>query len=101
MLEATQISKSFGVTKALVDVDFSVGAGEIVALAGENGSGKSTLSKIIAGALRPDQGTLALDGVAHHFTRPRDERDPLVERIARAGEVMGDAVERQGALVGP
>jgi len=57
------IGRSFGATRALDGVDFAVRSGEIHALVGENGAGKSTLMKILSGALRPDAGTMALDGV--------------------------------------
>ncbi len=57
------ITRSFGATKALDGVDFAVRAGEIHALVGENGAGKSTLMKILSGALRPDAGTMTLDGI--------------------------------------
>ncbi len=48
------IDKSFPGVHALHDVDFSVAAGEILALVGENGAGKSTLIKILTGADRAD-----------------------------------------------
>lgn len=57
------IAKRFGATRALEGVDFAVRSGEIHALVGENGAGKSTLMKILAGALRPDAGSMTLDGL--------------------------------------
>jgi putative ABC transport system ATP-binding protein len=50
--------------RALQNVDFDVGRGEFVSLAGPSGSGKSTLLNIIGGLDRPDEGTVEIDGVA-------------------------------------
>ena len=62
LLEVRGVSKAFGPTEALVDVDFDVRAGEIHALVGQNGSGKSTLVKILAGVYDPDAGSIAVEG---------------------------------------
>lgn len=62
LLETKGIYKSFGPTRALVDVNFLVNRGEIRGLVGENGSGKSTLSSIIAGAQKADEGKMLLNG---------------------------------------
>jgi ribose transport system ATP-binding protein len=72
VLSASAINKRYGAVTALVDVDFDVNQGEIVALAGENGSGKSTLAKIIAGVIKRDGGTLTVDGERVEFARPKD-----------------------------
>ncbi len=50
------VSKVFGGVRALDDVSFEVGPGEVHCLAGENGSGKSTLIKIITGVYQPEPG---------------------------------------------
>ena len=62
ILEACQISKSFGGVQALRDVSFSLRRGEVHALMGENGAGKSTLVKIFAGLHSRDSGDLFLFG---------------------------------------
>ena len=55
-LDARNLSKTFGGAKALQNVDFSVGFGEVHGLLGTNGSGKSTLIKILSGYHVPDPG---------------------------------------------
>jgi ribose transport system ATP-binding protein len=62
MLEARDIRKAYGGIVALHGVDLTVRAGSVHALLGENGAGKSTLVKVLGGAVRPDSGTLQLDG---------------------------------------
>ena len=62
LLEVAGLTKSFRGLKAVDRASFSVGAHEIVALIGPNGAGKTTCFNLIAGALPPDAGTIALDG---------------------------------------
>jgi simple sugar transport system ATP-binding protein len=62
--EAENVSKSFGETRALVDVSLAVQAGECHALVGRNGAGKSTLVSLFTGLNRPDRGTIRLAGEA-------------------------------------
>ena len=64
MLEAHGIRKSFRRRTVLAGVDLEVAPGELVAVVGENGSGKSTLLRILAGDLRPDQGSVMTCGQA-------------------------------------
>ncbi|MGX5770320.1 ATP-binding cassette domain-containing protein [Microbacterium trichothecenolyticum] len=63
LLEVRGIRKSFGHVRAVRDGDLTVHSGEVVAVVGDNGAGKSTFISCIAGALRPDEGTIAIDGV--------------------------------------
>ena len=62
ILTINNLSKSFGVVKALTDISFSVRKGEIHTVLGENGAGKSTLVKIISGEEVPDSGSVELEG---------------------------------------
>ena len=74
MIEVEGVTKSFGATRALAAVTFSVGDGEIVGLLGPNGAGKTTLVRTIATLVRPDSGRVRVGGfdVATH---PRQVRE--------------------------
>ncbi|MBV5279752.1 MAG: sugar ABC transporter ATP-binding protein, partial [Actinobacteria bacterium] len=70
IFEARQITKNYPGTCALNCVDFSLKKGEVHALVGENGAGKSTLMQIMAGVLKPDQGTILLNGTEVQLHNP-------------------------------
>ncbi len=72
ILECKGISKSFGGTHALKNVDFRLKKGEVHSLLGENGAGKSTLMKIIIGLYRADQGEIFFDGQPYSARGPAD-----------------------------
>lgn len=74
LLAAEGLTKRFGGVAALVDVDFEVDAGEVIALVGDNGAGKSTLIKALSGAQPADTGTIRLDGVPVSIRSPQDAR---------------------------
>jgi ABC-2 type transport system ATP-binding protein len=63
MIRFDQLSKRFGRVRALTDVTFEVGPGDIVGLLGHNGAGKSTLLQIVAGQLLPTEGRARVGGV--------------------------------------
>jgi erythritol transport system ATP-binding protein len=72
LLRAEGITKIYGGTVALDNVDFNVYRGKVNVLVGENGAGKSTLMKIIAGAETASQGRLLLEGKPVQFKSPRE-----------------------------
>ncbi len=62
VLQIENVTRSFGATPVLSGVTFSLGRGKILGLAGENGAGKSTLARLISGRLKPDSGSITLNG---------------------------------------
>ena len=74
LLAVRRVSKAFGATRALVDVDFTARAGEVHALLGENGAGKSTLMAVLAGLFPPDAGAMTLAGRPFAPAGPRQAR---------------------------
>ena len=62
LLETKSLTKYFGDTHAVDQVDFSVAQGELLALIGSNGAGKTSLVNLISGLLRPDSGTILFQG---------------------------------------
>ena len=68
IVELHGVEKHFGAVRALEGVDFDVAAGECIGLVGHNGAGKSTLVQLLAGALAPDHGRIAIQGAVqeHH-----------------------------------
>ena len=62
ILEAKNISKSFGKTQALKNVDFYLNKAQIHGLLGENGAGKSSLMNILSGIYQPEGGSIYIEG---------------------------------------
>jgi ribose transport system ATP-binding protein len=70
LLEASGVSKRYGGVAALARAEFHASAGEVHALIGENGAGKSTFIQILAGAVKPDEGTILFDGKPFRAATP-------------------------------
>ena len=62
LLEVENLTKAFGGLIAVNGMSFAVSPGEVLGLIGPNGSGKTTLLNLIAGTIRPDAGTIRMDG---------------------------------------
>jgi len=78
-LEVRRVSKLFGSTVALWQVDFEAGAGQFALALGANGSGKSTLLRVIAGLTSPSAGDV-------HWARGGHAANP---RVAYVGHASG------------
>ena len=89
VLQAVDIAKTYGVTRALKGVNFEVRRGKVTVLFGENGAGKSTLMKILSGVEKPTAGQLILDGEPINLESTNDavERGiSIIHQELNAGE---------------
>ena len=100
MLEARDITKDFGGTRALDRVNFSARRGEVHAVLGENGAGKSTLMKIIGGALQPDGGALSLDGRPVRFDSPHEAMDAGVSVVHQQFTLVPELTVAENIFLG-
>ncbi|HAT01863.1 MAG TPA: sugar ABC transporter ATP-binding protein [Oribacterium sp.] len=82
-LQVNNLCKSFGITKAVQNVSFTIRKGEVHALIGENGSGKSTLTNMLTGIYSIDSGTFILDGEEIHPKNQVDANDHGVSIIVQ------------------
>ena len=73
-LQLHGITKRYPAVVANSEVSLTVQPGEIHAVLGENGAGKSTLMKIIYGSVKPDAGSVMIDGVAVTIRNPQEAR---------------------------
>ena len=71
ILTVSRLSKAFGGVQAVADVSFSLGAAEFLALIGPNGAGKTTCFNMLNGYLKPDTGSVKLEGTELVGLRPR------------------------------
>jgi branched-chain amino acid transport system ATP-binding protein len=85
LLKTTQLTKSFGDTHAVDHVDFTVAAGEVLALIGSNGAGKTTLINLISGLIAPDSGRVDFQGT--DITRASTHRK-IALGIARSFQLV-------------
>jgi simple sugar transport system ATP-binding protein len=83
------LSKRFGATQALDDVDLDVGRGQVVALMGANGAGKSTLAKIASGVIRPDSGRILISGREISLSSPQAARAVGIVVVHQSTDQLG------------
>lgn len=79
-LELRNVSKSFGPTPVLHDINLSVEKGEFVAIVGYSGAGKTTLISLIAGLMQPDSGTMTLNDL--EITAPGPDRGVVFQNYS-------------------
>lgn len=100
LLQMQGIVKAFPGVQALRDVDLTLQAGEVLALLGENGAGKSTLMKILGGAVRPDAGSILLDGRAARIASPHGARRAGIALIHQELNLVPSLSARENVFLG-
>jgi ribose transport system ATP-binding protein len=98
-LRVTGLSKSFGATQALSNVELTLRRGEVHALLGENGAGKSTLLKILAGTQAKDSGTLELLGSAYAPSGPQHAQHLGVAFVSQEPALCPDLSVAENVLL--
>ncbi|MFK7893882.1 MAG: ATP-binding cassette domain-containing protein [Granulosicoccus sp.] len=81
VLQMSNVSKSFGGLRALIDVDLSLYPQEILAIVGDNGAGKSTLIKVLTGVYRADSGSMQVHGEKLELNTRRDSIDAGIAAV--------------------
>ena len=99
-VEVTQVGKTYGPVRALVELSLSLLPGEIHALVGENGSGKSTLVGILSGLVIPDEGTITVEGDTVARFAPRQARSHGVYTVFQDGSLIPDLTIAQNLYIG-
>ena len=99
VLELQNLHKSFGALQATRDLSICVNAGEIHALIGPNGAGKTTLMQQIYGALKPDTGTVLLNGCDITGLSVADRVQAGIGRSFQISNVLMDFTVLENAII--
>ena len=99
VLGLQNLHKSFGALQATRDLSFCVNAGEIHALIGPNGAGKTTLIQQIYGALKPDTGTVLLNGRDITGLSVADRVQAGIGRSFQISNVLMDFTVLENAII--
>lgn len=100
LIECRNLRKSFGPTRALVDVSLCVRRGEVIGLIGENGSGKSTLTSILAGVQPADSGELYYAGVPFKPANMLQAQERGVAMIVQEAATLPSVKVSENVFVG-
>lgn len=100
VLEARNVSKRYGQTRAIADVSITLSPGEVHGLVGHNGAGKSTLLRMLSGAERPDSGDLVLDGQRLELGSPGEAIEKGVSCVYQELSILENLTVAQNLFLG-
>ena len=100
MLHVEGLKVRYGQVTALWDVGFDVREGEIVALIGANGAGKTTTLKTLSGLMRPEAGTVLLDGDALEKRSTMEIVERGVIHVPEGRKLFPEMTVRENLLLG-
>ena len=99
MLEARNVSVSYGKLMAVKDVSFSINEGKIVTIIGPNGAGKTTLLKALIGQL-PSSGEVTYDGDNIHYAEVESRVERGIVLVPETRELFTDMIVSDNLLLG-
>src|SRR5258707_826491 len=100
LLVIDELTKSYDGVQALRGANLVVDRGQIHALLGENGAGKSTLIKTIAGAVKPDSGTITFEGAAVEFGSRADSMNRGIGVIFQHANLVPQLTVAENVVLG-
>jgi branched-chain amino acid transport system ATP-binding protein len=100
MLHVEGLKVRYGQVTALWDVGFDVPTGEVVALVGANGAGKTTTLKALSGQLKPEAGTIRLDGDPLESRSTMEIVERGVIHVPEGRKLLPDTTVRDNLLLG-
>lgn len=100
VFEARDVTKSYGIVKALRGVSIDIRAGEVHAIIGENGAGKSTLMSLFCGKVRPSGGELRRNGKVADFHRPLDAQQAGISIAPQEINLVPDLTAAENIMLG-
>jgi ABC-type uncharacterized transport system ATPase subunit len=94
------ISKTFGSTRANINISFDIAMGSIHSIVGQNGAGKSTLMKVLYGLENADQGTIAFDSQVVSIRSPRESLDLGIGLVQQELSLVDELTALENLILG-
>lgn len=99
VLSVSDVNKTFGGLRALNNINLQIEEGKTHAIIGPNGAGKSTLLNVCVGRLRPDTGSVNLNGTVLTGKKPHEINQLGVVRVFQTPEIFADLTLEQNVMV--